>query len=117
MATSLDFPNISPPSYPFNEKYMDSTIRSSFENGTEQTRERYTRRIKEFPSASWQALRQAEYEQLDTFYSVTTSGGALSFNWTHPSTGVSKEVRFTGPPDATLIAPGIWQVKVGLREV
>lgn len=117
MATTINFPAIAAPSWSLGEKYLDSTIRSSFENGMEQTRTKYTRKRKEYAPVSWAALKHEEYLVLDAFYSATTDGGALSFNWTHPLTGVVKEVRFSAPPEATLIGPNYWEVKISLREV
>lgn len=110
------WPSIQKPSYDLSEKPEDTVIRSEFDAGYEITRPRFTRNRATF-GLSWNAMKAADKTALDVFYKTTTVNGSLYFTWTHPDDGASHTVRFTGPPEYSLIAVGLWRVSVTLREV
>lgn len=110
------WPNIQKPSYDLSEKPEDAVIRTQFEAGYEITRPRFTRNRATF-GLSWNSMRAADKATLATFYTTTTVNGSLSFTWTHPDDGTTHTVRFTEPPQYTLIAVGLYRVSVTLREV
>ncbi len=111
-----NFPTIAAPRYPLEYTFEDSVIRSQFESGVEQTRNRFTRRRNGY-LLKWSRMSSTDWASLETFFVTTTSGGALSFNWTHPLTSVTSEYRFTAPPTVELIDSGYYQVQISIREV
>ncbi len=62
-------------------------------------------------------LTAAEKVILDTFYETTLSNGVLTFNWTHPLSGTSYEVRFIGRPQETDSRTSGYRVQVGIEEI
>jgi len=117
MATTLTWPSSLPnPVYPLEAIREDSVIRTPFEAGYEQTRNKYTRRRPGW-RLKFSRLKQADYDNLRTFYETTTDGGTLSFMWTHPQTGETAEYRFMGPIKDALVDVNIWAVEVEIRKV
>lgn len=60
-------------------------------------------------------LTTAQVATFETFVKTTTGGGVKRFNFTHPRTAASKEVRFVPEQDGkiyriTYIGPGLWLV-------
>lgn len=107
------WPTIAAPVFPLSEAPEDNVLRSSFDAGYEQTRQRFTRNRRTF-GLRWTALKAADKALLDAFY-LTNSAG--SFTWTYPGTSTTYTVRFTGPPKMQLTATGLYSVEVELREV
>ena len=110
------WPSIAAPVFPLSENREDGVIRSAFEAGYEQTRRRFTRCRKTF-GLKWSVLSAADKSTLMTFFDTTTGGGADSFTWTYPGTATTYTVRFTGPPKVALVANGLYEVELELREV
>lgn len=90
----ISFPNISQPSYPLKETPEDNSIRSQFEDGSLQSRRKFTRSRMKY-HISWSHLPLEEYIDLMYFIQNEVYGSALSFMWTHPQTGKQIEVRIT----------------------
>ena len=90
----ISFPNISQPSYPLKETPEDNSIRSQFEDGSLQSRRKYTRSRMKY-QISWSHLPSEEYIDLMYFIQNEVYGSAVSFMWTHPQTGKQIEVRIT----------------------
>lgn len=116
MGTAINWPSIKNPVYPLDEGSEDGVIRSQFENGVEQTRRRFTRQRKDY-TLRWTRMSAADKSTFDTFFDTTTAAGALSFNWTHPITSVTKECRFVGPPRRVAVDQGWYSVECQIREV
>lgn len=114
MATA--WPSIQAPDFPLKTDVDDPTIRSNFEDGSQQTRARFTT-IKETFSLSWAAMTASDLSSLLTFYKTTVVGGAGDIAWTHPDSGTSYTVRFNEALQYRLVAPGIYEVQAVLREV
>ena len=112
---TLRFPDLAVPSYPLEEIWEDPAIRSDFEAGYEQTRARYPRQRKTW-GLTWEALRDADKERLESFWR-STLGGSASFLWTHPLDGTSHAVRFVSVPRIRKTLPGRWAAELQLREV
>lgn len=113
------FPSLSKkPSWPMSPdgEIEDSTIRSQFEGGYELTRPRFTRSRRNW-GVRYVMLSVADKNMLQFFEQNTVRGGADSFTWTHPTTGTSYTVRFTGPIKYTLVPPGKHNAEFMLREV
>lgn len=116
MSTAINFPNIVKPSFPLEQIIEDGVLRSQFENGMEQTRNRFTRRRVSYV-LRWGYMKPADWTTLETFFFTTIAGGALSFNWTHPLSGVTKEYRFTEPIKCSLNEYNAYTVQATIREV
>ena len=108
-----NWPTIAAPVFPLSETPEDNVLRSSFDAGYEQTRQRFTRNRRTF-GLKWNALKAVDKATLDAFY---LSNSAASFGWTYPGTSTTHTVRFTGPPQMQLTANGLYSVSVELREV
>lgn len=116
-SASINFPEgIGAPGYPLEETPEDAVLRSQFEDGTEQTRPKFTRNRYTF-LATWNLMPAEEKTLLEEFFKVTTKNGALLFNWTHPLTGNNHVVRFVEPPAFKLILKNRYQVSMKVREV
>lgn len=116
-AGTINFPDTLPaPNYPLGEELEDSTLRSTFEDGTVQTRQKFTR-IRTTYTVEWTNLPDTDKSVLQTFYKNDVKGGALAFNWVHPQSGETKLVRFTEPPKFSLTMIKYWQVSISLQEV
>lgn len=117
MGTAINWPSsIKNPVYPLDEGSEDGVIRTQFENGVEQTRRRFTRQRKDY-TLKWTRMSATDKSAFDTFFDTTTAAGALSFNWTHPITSVTKEYRFVGPPRRVAVDQGWYSVECQIREV
>ena len=57
-------------------------------------------------------LDKADYQTFYDFYDVDTNGGADTFYFNHPITGVSTEFRFTKPPEISPIGYSTFQVSM-----
>lgn len=90
----ISFPNISQPSYPLKETPEDNSIRSQFEDGSLQSRRKFTRSRMKY-QLSWNSLPKKEYDVLMNFIRNEVYFSAVSFMWTHPQTGKQIEVRIT----------------------
>ncbi|TCL76816.1 hypothetical protein EDC14_100198 [Hydrogenispora ethanolica] len=113
--SEIVFPAIAAPVYPLTEEWEDVGIASSFEDGSEISRPRFTRSRGKW-TLSWTALREADYQQLMTFWRDTARGKSMVFDWTHPVTGITYTVRFAEKQPFKNIAPGLWSGEVTLRE-
>lgn len=74
------------------------TIRSKFESGYEQTRDKFTRTVKEW-KITWNSMSVTpSYNRLERFFTLTAVGGASSWIWNDPTanggSGATVEVRF-----------------------
>lgn len=115
-----DFPSLSIlPEYPLKEDREDNVIRSSFEGGYQHTRQKYSRRRRKY-QLSYKNMLQADVNLITAFFDTTVSGGATSFNWTHPATSTIVVVRFTSPPAISLDYYGDayrYSTEISLEEV
>lgn len=79
----------------FSENMANNVIRSSMDRGPAKVRRRTTANIREI--AFSMMLTETQLTALETFYNVTTVGGAAEFDYTHPRTGVIESARFKEP--------------------
>lgn len=110
-----DYPTLS--INPSSIKYTpeDSTIKSDFEAGYVQTRQRHTRRRMTFP-IEYELIHDADKDLLEAF-DITVSGGTLSFNWTDPLTSTVYIVRFEKSPEYDFVTYTYWKTSFVLVEV
>lgn len=116
MATNINFPAISSPSWPITRIREDNMLRSQMENGIVQTRPKFTR-TKDGWELEWKAMSNTDHSTFVTFFETTLSNGALSFNWTHPITNVTKEYRIEAPPEESNYDLTWWTVSFTIKEV
>ena len=110
----LNFPSLPAPTYPLTISTEDPALKSDFENGSQQTRPKFTRQRQAW-GLSWNALTTADRETLAAFF-ITTAGGSLSFLWTEPVTSTPIEVRFISFTE-TQLSPDLYTVSITIREV
>ena len=116
MSTSINFPSIKGPAYPYEPVLAYDVIKTETEYGYEQTRPMNTR-VQEAFNLSWAALPLADWLTLKSFYNTTLVKGALSFNFTDTLTNTTKEYRFTGAPSASSDDGINSKVTVQIKEV
>lgn len=80
----------------FHEEAPDTAVRTSMEQGPAKVRRRTTAGVGRLEMRY--LLSKAEVDALEGFYQDTLGGGALSFAYTHPRTGLSVTCRFAEPP-------------------
>lgn len=83
--------------------------------GAARRRARFTRTLKTFSFS--QTLSNSHAADLRTFIDTTSAGGVSDFNWTHPVTAVTYEVRFAELPQIRQRTLGAWDVDVSLEEI
>lgn len=110
-----NFPTIENPSYPVDYETEDAAIAAGFENGSEQTRARFTRQRRRF-GLRWPAMTNAHRETLNAFY-LSVKGGSEAFTWTDAYSNTAYTVRFDGPIKEISINPDFWNVELTLREM
>ena len=119
---NINFPtNISAPAFPFECEYEDNSIISKFEDGSQQSRRKFTRSRRKW-TLNYKHITRGEYLILMNFISQTVSFSARSFNWvnadslddTNPET---VEVRVTNVGKWTNDALHYWSGSIELTEV
>lgn len=122
MATTINWPSTIPaPTYPFECEYENNSIISKFEDGSQQSRRKFTRSRRKW-TLKWERIDRADYLALMTFITSTVYFSALSFNWinadskddTNPET---VEVRITDVGKWTNDALHYWGGTIELTEV
>ena len=84
------FPSIRNPSYPLDEQVAKPQVSVTFESGHTQSRPRASVPVTKW-TLRWNSLLEADYQTLLTFYNANVGG---LFDWTHPESAVTYEVRF-----------------------
>lgn len=110
------WPSIAVNAFPMDSAHEDGVLRTTFENGVEQARNKFTHTRKGWV-LRWPAMSDTDRDTLATFFWTTLSAGALSFSWTNPQTSESGTYRFAGPPRESLNNPNRWNIEVTIREV
>ena len=103
------------PDLPLEEVFEENTLRSPMESGITITRPRFTKVRKRF-TLRYSYLTETEILSLQSF--EQEMGGSYPFNWTHPRTNISYQVRFTAPVQyRTISNPTMWSANFSLQEV
>jgi len=84
-------------SYTIKLEREDSVIRSEFEGGYQNTRQKYTRLRKKW-TMKYTWIPPGDMSTLATFIDTTVKGGADAFDWTCPLDNVTYQVRYAAPP-------------------
>jgi phage-related protein len=95
----MAFPSLSrSPSYSIKESREDSVLRSDYEAGYVNTRQRFTR-VRRKWELRYPYLTEVDVSTLRTFIDTTVHGGADAFDWTNPVDSVTYQVRLQKPPE------------------
>lgn len=116
---AIAFPTtIRKPSYGITPEWDRPILESPFEDGSVQTRVKYTKGRDSF-TIPWEHITQAEYDNLENFYKVTTAFGSLPFTFELPKAVGVKTItcRFVEKPTATLSSYDSWKVSIKVQEV
>lgn len=104
----------------FSETREDPTVRTKTDGGYMVSRPKHTRAPRRTISTGFSDLSNTDKETLEDFYD-TMSGGAGSFTYIHPTSGVEIYVRFAQPFTVTYAGVGEaqrWDVKdIKLEEI
>jgi phage-related protein len=112
----LVFPKIANPDYPFTVEPEDNSISSTFEDGTVQSRLKFTRSRDSY-QLTWSNMSADDFKKLFSFIKNEAHFRALTFQWTNPLTGDTHEVRcmeFTNLSNTRL---NFWSARIKLQEV
>lgn len=118
---SISFPNISRPSYPLTIEPENNSLVSKFEDGTVQSRPKFTRSRRTF-TVKWNGLPNNEYIILDRFIRETVKYSAETFLWVNPASYSAPEletleVRINNVGKAEMTTLDKWNVELTLQEV
>lgn len=109
-----NFPTLPAPAFPIPVETEDPALRSDFENGSQQTRAKFTRQRRTW-TLTWPALTTTQRNALSAFW-IFCRGGAEEFMWTEPETNTSIAVRFLVFKE-TQKTPDLWDETVQIKEV
>lgn len=120
---AIQFPtSIDPPAWPFDCEYEDNSIITKFEDGSQQSRRKFTRSRRKW-TLKWNHLPREKYLTLMNFISQTVSFSSRSFNWTNTDSVDDRggaevvEVRITRVGKWTNDALHYWSGTIELTEV
>ena len=112
----MNFPSSIPnPEYPFKVEHEDNSITSKFEDGTVQSRLKFTKSRRTW-TLKWNGLKQAYYNTLENFIVNSVKHQAVVFNWTIPNTNTTVAVRCI-KFDCEMVFVNNWDVEIQLQEV
>lgn len=98
-----------------SENPVAAFVNDAVEVGAARRRARFTRKLMRFSFGV--TLSTAQAAALRTFVLTTTDGGVDEFNWTHPVTAATYEVRFANLPEIAAMTPGAWRAQIDLEEI
>ncbi len=113
----MDFPSDIPnPEYPLGYKPEDNSIISNFEDGSRQSRRKFTKSRSTW-TLKWKKLKQKYFTILDDFIKNDAVFATNKFNWTNPSDKKTYEVRCVKYEGGELVEVDCWNVSIELQEV
>ncbi len=114
MADLPQYPAIHNPTFPLRESFFKPKVRTEFENGTVQSRARFTRGKWRF-GLKYDKIDPVDYETLREFFNVR---GGESFRFVHPLTGKAYTCIFSDDVFEGNLVEGNWyDVTVNIEEV
>ena len=119
---NINFPtNIKAPAFPFECEYEDNSIISNFEDGSQQSRRKFTRSRRKW-TLQYNHIPREDYLTLMNFISQTVSFASKSFNWVNTDSiddisPETVEVRITKVGKWTNDALHYWSGSIELTEV
>lgn len=122
MASNIYFPaNITLPAYPFDCEHENNSLITKFEDGSQQSRRKFTRSRRKW-TLKWNHISRDEYLILMDFITQTVSFSARSFNLVNTDSiddenPETVEVRITHVGKWTNDALHYWSGTIELTEV
>lgn len=120
MSDKLIFPDIPLPMYPLEETYEDTSITSKFEDGSVQSRSKFTRSIGSW-TLKWSYLPSKEYSILLDFIKNKAKFSANEFYWKPQGiladTRDEIRVRITKFEKWSLVVKDYWSGSITITEV
>lgn len=122
MASNINFPTgIKLPAYPFECEYENNSIISKFEDGSQQSRMKFTKSRRKW-TLNYNHIPREDYLILMNFIANVVHFSARSFNWTDTDsmdddTPETIEVRVTDVGKWTNDAMHYWSGSIELTEV
>ena len=110
----MNFPTIPNPEYPFKVEHEDNSITSKFEDGTVQSRLKFTKSRKTW-TLKWNGMSQTNYNTLENFIVNSAKHAANVFNWTNPINDTVYQVRCI-KFDSEMAFINNWNVEIQLQE-
>lgn len=83
ISSTIEWPNIQPPSYGTTIDVEDTSIKSTFEDGTVQARRKFTKSRKTWV-LKWENLPMSDYLTLMDFLQNRVYFSAIPFHWNNP---------------------------------
>lgn len=112
----MNFPSTIPnPEYPFKIEYEDNSISTKFEDGTVQSRLKFTKSRRTW-TIKWNGMKQAYYDTVEDFIVNQAKHQANAFYWTIPATNTTVFVRCI-KFDSEMVFINNWNVEIQLQEV
>ena len=113
--SAISFPNTVPnPEYPFKVEYEDNSITSKFEDGTVQSRLKFTRSRRTW-TLQWNGLSDTHHSTLDNFVVNQAKHAANIVTWTIPNTNTTVNVRCV-KYESSMEFIDRWNVELQLQE-
>lgn len=113
----IQFPNtISNPSYPLRVSNENTSITSKFEDGSMQSRRKFTRSRKTF-ALTWNSMPQNEFSILENFIVNVVYFSSNAFKWRNPVDNKTYNVRCTKFEEQELSYINFWRVSLEFTEV
>lgn len=113
----IEFPKTIPePDYPLTITLEDNSISSKFEDGTVQSRRKFTRSRSTY-NIQWNSLETEHVNVLLHFIKDVIHFKALTFLWKNPLTGKTQEVRCIEAGDPQMKFMDRWSVSIKLQEI
>lgn len=99
----------------FENDATDPWVQDQAEVGAARRRKRFTRALGQWSFTL--LLTKDEAETLRAFYDTTLDNGVEEFNWLHPVTNISYEVRFGSRPKIKWLYAKRYSADVVLEEI
>lgn len=110
----MNFPTLPNPEYPFEPEYEDNSITSQFEDGTVQSRMKFTKSRTTW-NLKWGSMKQSDFFVLEDFIKNQVHFKAKTFNWINPIDNLTYVVRCM-EFKARLKVVNYWEVELKLQE-
>lgn len=111
MEWPTEIPN---PEYPMGYEPEDNSIITTFEDGTQQSRRKFTRSRSAW-ELIWNRMKSKHFRILDNFVKNEIHFKSKTFSWENPEDGETYEVRCMSFK-AKLVTVDQWQVEIKLQE-
>lgn len=92
----------------FSYKIGNTVLRSDMDVGPSKVRRRFTKSVDQLTVTI--NLTTDQFDTFMDFFDVDCNGGATTFNYTHPITGLTQEFRFVDAPNFSSIGGGNFRV-------